>query len=166
MWGLPWSEHNQARFMALKEILRNGSYDVVVLQEVWFKQHYDIIKDTLPYVSPFTEPMNDVLCSIFGAAQIPFECSGLMILSQHPVEEFSYKPYSVRGKLIFDGQFAVRKGLGVARIRWNGIKIDVTTSHFATYTLTEAENFFTRKVQARETVGMLEDSLSDFKESE
>ena len=45
-----------------------------------------------------SEPMNDVLCSVFGAAQLPVECSGLVILSQHPVEEFSYKPYSVRGK--------------------------------------------------------------------
>ena len=40
--------------------------------------------------------MNDVLCSVFGAAQLPVECSGLVILSQHPVEEFSYMPYSVR----------------------------------------------------------------------
>ena len=49
--------------------------------------------------------------------------------------------------------------------RWNGIKIDVTTSHFATYTNAEMENVFTRKVQARETVGFLEDSSSDLKVS-
>ena len=48
---------------------------------------------------------------------------------------------------------------------WNGIKIDVTTSHFATYTHAEMENVFTRKVQARETVGFLEDSISDLKVS-
>ena len=110
--------------------------------------------------------MNSVLCSILGAAELPIECSGLVILSQHPVEEFSYRPYSVRGKLIFDGQFAVRKGLGIARVRWNGVTIDVSTSHLATYTLNEAENFFARKVQARETIGFLEDSLSDLKVSE
>ena len=34
----------QERFTALAEILREGSYDVVVVQEVWFQQHYDIIK--------------------------------------------------------------------------------------------------------------------------
>ena len=165
MWGLPWSEYNQERFTALAEILRDGSYDVVVLQEVWFQNHYDIIKDALPYVSPF-RTMNDFFCSIFGAARLPIECSGLVILSRHPVEEFSYKPYSVRGKLIFDAQFAVRKGLGVARIRWNGVTIDVSTSHLATYTFTEVENLWTRKVQARETIGILEDSLADLKESE
>ena len=49
--------------------------------------------------------------------------------------------------------------------RWNGIKIDVTTSHFATYTNAEMENVFTRKVQARETVRFLEDSSSDLKVS-
>ena len=40
----------QERFTALANILSNGSYDVVVLQEVWFKEQYDIIKDTM---SPF-----------------------------------------------------------------------------------------------------------------
>ena len=43
----------QGRFTALAGILRSGSYDVVVLQEVWLKQQYDIIADTMPYVSPF-----------------------------------------------------------------------------------------------------------------
>ena len=43
----------QERFTALADILQSQSYDVVVLQEVWFQRHYDIIKDTMPYVSPF-----------------------------------------------------------------------------------------------------------------
>ena len=39
--------------------------------------------------------MNDKLCLKFPDLPGP-ECSGLMILSQHPVEEFAYIPYSVR----------------------------------------------------------------------
>ena len=42
--------------------------------------------------------MNDKLCLKFPDLPGP-ECSGLMILSQHPVEEFAYIPYSVRGNL-------------------------------------------------------------------
>ena len=45
----------QERFTALADILRSESYDVVVLQEVFFQRHYDIIKDTMPYVSPFRD---------------------------------------------------------------------------------------------------------------
>ena len=41
-------------------------------------------------------------------------------------------------------------------LRWNGIMIDVTTSHLTTYTFNEVENVLTRKVQARETVEILE----------
>ena len=43
----------QERFTALADILSSGSYDVVVLQEVWLEQYYNIIKDAMPYVSPF-----------------------------------------------------------------------------------------------------------------
>ena len=42
--------------------------------------------------------MNDKLCLKFPDLPGP-ECSGLMILSQHPVEEFAYIPYSVRRNL-------------------------------------------------------------------
>ena len=49
-----------------------------------------------------SEPMNDVRCIIFGGTvHLPVECSDLVILSQHPVEEFSYKPFSVRRNLYF-----------------------------------------------------------------
>ena len=42
--------------------------------------------------------------------------------------------------------------------------IDVTTSHLTTYTFNEVENVLTRKVQARETVEILEDRVfSDLK---
>ena len=41
--------------------------------------------------------------------------------------------------------------------------IDVTTSHLTTYTFNEVENVLTRKVQARETVEILEESSSDLK---
>ena len=44
--------------------------------------------------------MNDVRCLFFGGTvHLPVECSGLVILSQHPVEEFSFMPYSVRRNL-------------------------------------------------------------------
>ena len=162
MWGLPTAEYNQERFTALAEILRDGSYDFVLLQEVWFRKEYDIIKDTLPYVSPFNMGSN-LLCSIFGTAQIPLECSGLVILSQHPIEQLWFEPYSARGMLIIDGNFAARKGLAVARISWNDLRIDVSTSHFTSYTLNEKENLWTRTIQARETIELLQDSAADVK---
>ena len=168
MWGLPTSPNNQERFTALAEILTDSTYDVVLLQEVWLRDEYDIIKDALPYVSPFNMVFPDnigknLLCSIFGAARIPLECSGLVILSQHPIEQLWFEPYSARGMLIYDGNFAALKGLGVARISWNGMTIDVSTSHFTSYTFNEKENLWTRTIQARETIEFLRNSAADIK---
>ena len=162
MWGLKWplAMHQRERFRALSGILRQSSYDVVLLQEVWYRYQYDIIKDTLPYVSPFR-----TLNGCNGIFPIPLECSGLVILSRHPVKKVWYKPYSVRGRLIVDGQFAVRKGLGIARIWWNGMDVDVSTSHLSTYTMSAMENLHERMVQTKETIDILRRSRADVKES-
>ena len=162
MWGLKWplAMHQRERFKALSKILRRSNYDVVLLQEVWYRYQYDIIKDSFPYVSPF-RTMNG--CS--GIFPFPIECSGLVILSRHPVKKFWYKSYSVRGRLIIDGQLAVRKGLGIARIWWNGMNVDVSTSHLSTYTMSAMENLHERMVQTMETVEILRKSSADVKES-
>ena len=162
MWGLKWplAMHQRERFRALSGILRQSSYDVVLLQEVWYRYQYDIIKDTFPYVSPFR-----TLNGCNGIFPIPLECSGLVILSRHPVKKVWYKPYSVRGRLIMDGQFAVRKGLGIARIWWNGMDVDVSTSHLSTYTMSAMENLHERMVQTKETIDILRKSRADVKES-
>ena len=162
MWGLKWplAMHQRERFKALSEILGRSNYDVVLLQEVWYRYQYDIIKGTFPYVSPF-RTMNG--CS--GIFPFPIECSGLVILSRHPVKKFWYKSYSVRGWLIIDGQFAVRKGLGIARIWWNGMTVDVSTSHLSTYTMSAMENLHERMVQTMETVDILRKSSADIKGS-
>ena len=64
-----------------------------------------------------------------------------------------------------DGQFAVRKGLGIARIWWNGMDVDVSTSHLSTYTMSAMENLHERMVQTKETIDILRKSRADVKES-
>ena len=162
MWGLKWplAMHQRERFQALSSILKQSSYDVVLLQEVWYRYQYNLIKDTFSYVSPFST-MNG--CS--GIFPFPIECSGLVILSRHPVKKFWYKPFSVRGWLLFDGQFAVRKGLGMARILWNGLEVDVSTSHLSTYSMSAMENLRERMIQTTEMIDILKKSRADIKES-
>ena len=82
-------------------LLSGMKFNWKIISSEFYYQSSDVYISTskkLTIESGSSEPMNDVLCSVFGVAQLPVECSGLVILSQHPVEEFSYKPYSVRGK--------------------------------------------------------------------
>ena len=142
------------------KIFGRNSIRLLTVQEVWFQYLYDIlttpqVRHVFPHVSPFKK-MNDVKCAAFGATRLlPIECSGLVVLSRLPVQKFWYRPYSVRGKLLFDGQFAVRKGLGGATILWENLVLDVTTSHLTTYTFSEQENIWKRAIQAQETVDIL-----------
>ena len=55
MWGLNWplGLDQEPRFRALRQILTRGDYDVVLLQEVWFRWQYDILHGAMPFASRF-----------------------------------------------------------------------------------------------------------------
>ena len=54
-------------------------------QEVWFRKDYEIIRKATPYMSYF-ESFNT--CSGYF---LPIECSGLVILSRHPIESVEFR---------------------------------------------------------------------------
>lgn len=161
-WGLswPWSKDRTYRFRALREIIASSDYDIILLQEVWFRQDYDIIRASVPYVT-FFESFNKGCSGYF----LPIECSGLMILSRHPIETVEFRPFSYRGSFWnFDGEVFVSKGVGRARIHWMGLKVDVFTSHFVSYTRDpNSDNSHYRFTQAMETVRYIEQSSADIK---
>ena len=55
MWGLNWplGLDQEPRFHALRQILARGDFDVVLLQEVWFRWQYDILRTAMPFASHF-----------------------------------------------------------------------------------------------------------------
>ena len=161
MWGLklPLAMDRRERFVALRNHLRRNYYDVVLLQEVWDRASYDILRQSKLYITPF-KAFNG--CS--GRLPLPLECSGLVILSRHPIKKHWYKEFSVRGNVIPpdpQGQLFVRKGLAVARIWWNGLNVDVFTSHLVSYMMSDRENRNIRKTQAKEAVDFIRKSSAD-----
>ena len=88
-WGLNWpfSQDKWYRVRALRNIIALGDYDVILLQEVWFRHDYDIIRSAVPYASYF-ESFNQ--CSGYF---LPMECSGLVILSRHKIEHVEFLPF-------------------------------------------------------------------------
>ncbi len=89
-WGLnwPWSQDRTHRYHALREIIALSNYDVILLQEVWYRSDYDTIRGALPFITYF-ESFN-AGCSGFW---LPWGCSGLTILSRHPILGVEFRPF-------------------------------------------------------------------------
>lgn len=157
-WGLgwPWGSDKEVRIRALREELLRGKYDIVLLQEIWYREDYNIIASAMPYISHY-ESIN-LGCTSF---LLPLGCSGLTILSRHPITEVRLVPFTHRGSFWrFDGEIFVRKGVGVARILWEGKTVDVFTTHLVSYTKAE-DNRLTRYLQAMETISLIARSDAD-----
>lgn len=127
-------------------IAAGGDNKDLVNQELWYKEDYAIISSAMPFATPY-ESINSG-CSSFI---LPFGCSGLAVLSKHPIIEvggnnpsqlvlrsISFQvrlvPFTHRGNFWkFDGEIFVRKGVGIARILWYEKTIDVFTTHLVSY---------------------------------
>jgi len=157
-WGLgwPWGSDKEVRIRALREELLRGKYDIVLLQEIWYREDYNIIASAMPFISHY-ESIN-LGCTSF---LLPLGCSGLTILSRHPITEVRLVPFTHRGSFWrFDGEIFVRKGVGMARIQWEGRTVDVFTTHLVSYTKAE-DNRLTRYLQAMETISLIARSDAD-----
>jgi len=158
-WGLgwPWGSDKDVRIQALREELLRGNYDIVLLQELWYKEDYAIVSSAMPYATPY-ESINSGCTSFL----LPIGCSGLAVLSKFPIIEAKLVPFTHRGNFWrFDGEIFVRKGVGVARILWNEKTIDVFTTHMVSYLSKASDNKITRYLQAMETVSLIKLSDAD-----
>jgi len=158
LWGLGWplGEDKDLRVLALREELLAGDYDIVLLQELWYRADYDLLRQTMPYVSQY-----DSINSGCSSFILPLGCSGLTVLSKYPIVDVRLIPFTSRGNFWrFDGEIFVRKGLGVARILYDDITIDVFTTHLVSYTKAD-DNKLVRYMQAMETVRLIAQSDAD-----
>lgn len=144
----------------MQRVLAHSDYDVILLQEVWDKQAHEHLVTALNYSTYF---------GIFNSGcygyLLPLGCSGLSILSKHKLESVNFTPFSVRGSFwSFDGEIFVQKGLGQARIHWNGLKVDLFTTHLVSYTDNpNRDNNLVRYMQTLETVARIDRSDADVK---
>ena len=161
-WGLSWpfSEDRETRFRALREVIAHSEYDVILLQEVWFRSDHELLRTALPYSTYF-----GIFNSGCSGYFLPLGCSGLTILSRHPFEGVEFTPFKLRGSFwSFDGEIFVHKGLGRARIDVNGIKIDLFTTHLVSYTVSpNSKNRRVRYMQSLETVKYIAQTDADVK---
>lgn len=95
---------------------------------------------------------------------MPIECSGLVIMSRHPIQYTQFQPFTKRGYLLnFDGEIFARKGLASARILFHDLTVDVFTSHLASYRDDPKTNGVVRRLQTLETATAILHSDADVK---
>ena len=163
-WGLGWpiSPDRQARFLALRDVIAKSDYDVILLQEVWYRSDHKLLRTARPY-STYFGSFNSGCSGVI----LPLGCSGLTILSRHPLSSVEFTPFKVRGKFLkLDGEVLVQKGVGRARILWgpDEIAIDLFTTHMVSYTSNpDRENNQIRFMQMLETVNLIKKSDADVK---
>ena len=162
-WGLSWpfSKDREARFRALRQVLSQSTYDVILLQELWFRDDHKLLTSaSLPYATYFGT-FNSGCSGYF----LPLGCSGLTILSRHPFVDLEFTPFKLRGSFwSFDGEIFVQKGLARARIYLEGINIDFFTTHLVSYTTNpNRENRRVRYTQTSEMVKYMAKTNADVK---
>jgi len=163
-WGLGWpiSSDRQARFRALREVIAHSDYDVILLQEVWYRSDHDLLRTALPYSTYF-----GIFNSGCSGYLLPLGCSGLTILSRHPFVSVEFTPFNERGNFwSFDGEIVVQKGLGRARILYgpDNLAIDLFTTHLVSYTNNpNRDNNRIRYIQTLETVRLIDKTDADIK---
>ena len=96
-WGLGWpiSSDHKARFRALREVLAHSEYDVILLQEVWYRRDHELLRSAIPHSTYF-----GIFNSGCSGYLLPLGCSGLTILSRHPLQEVEFTPFKVSFKIM------------------------------------------------------------------
>ena len=124
-WGLKFvSKLKKQRFKAIAEYLsQSGSgYDVVFLQEVWCREHYEVLKEKLcnskdlyPYSHYFSN-------GVIG--------SGTCIFSKFRLLQANYHEFSINGypTKFWHGDWFASKGIGVCQIRFSSKRLDKSNS--------------------------------------
>ena len=141
------------RFQGICDHLKNTRPDVVFLQEVWYQKDYNFLKQCLDG-SGYQFSDFDPTCGHNPMSQL--KCSGLVTLSQFPLEKEFWVPLrkgndygSLTNIRLYLEYALVRKAL-FHNIKVNGVSIDIVNTHLIPYYGHETENRILRRKQAKD----------------
>ncbi|CAH1798548.1 unnamed protein product [Owenia fusiformis] len=135
-------DYRNKRIMAIGDELAKGEYDIVMLQEIWTQADYVILSNKVASVFPHHHYFHS---GMFG--------SGLCVFSKSPIIEIFTMRYSINGYAhkIHHGDWFGNKAVGLAKIEYKGLKINLYITHaLAEYNIENDEYIAQRMVQAYE----------------
>ncbi|KAJ8945085.1 hypothetical protein NQ318_005265 [Aromia moschata] len=143
-WGLAVvSKNRKERIQAIAEILAVSQYDVVCLQEVWTDYDYNLIRNKVAGVLPFSHYFYS---GVTG--------SGVCILSRHPIQETFFHQWSVNGYIhkLHHGDWFGGKGVGLCKFTVKDFNINVYSAHLHAEYDRECDEYQTHRIlQAYDT---------------
>jgi len=161
-WGIPHtfgSQDKEERMEKIGQLLAEGDYDIVLLEELWMRPDHQTIKGKLGPDLYMTEYDDLNMCQ---GTIWPWGCSGLAIISRFPLLEKNFTQFKQQGPfshMFSDGEYFSGKGVGRVSVSPKpGITIDV----FVTHTISEDNNYEIREKQADELLELVENSKADF----
>lgn len=167
-WGMPASlgaEDKSLRMKAIGKLIQKQEFDVYLLEELWMRPDHATIKSFVPEGYQMTEVMelnNRHQMTNCDGTVGPDGCSGLAIVSRYPLKQIEFLGYSYHGdflKVLTDGEYLARKGVGRVRIEPH---TNMTVDVFVTHTCASDYNAYYREHQVKELVKFVEKSDADF----
>ena len=121
-WGLYGvSKFRRERMQAIGTYLKDSEFDIVLLQEVWCDEDFELIRAMIAHVYPH--------CHFFDQGIIG---SGTCIFTKYPLRNANFHEFSMNGYPIkfWHGDWFAAKGLGVCQLEINGFDVTVYVSHY------------------------------------
>ncbi|KAK3782718.1 hypothetical protein RRG08_037717 [Elysia crispata] len=123
-WGLPFPvicKNRQERIYAIGEYLHKSSFDIIVLEEIWVKSDFHMLREKLKKKLPFSH--------YFYSGAIG---SGICVFSKFLITETMYYCFHLNGHphKIFHGDWFGGKGVGMCSLLIDGLDINLYCTHF------------------------------------
>lgn len=121
-WGLYFvSKDRRRRLAKIAEYLSSHqSYSFVFLQEIWITADYDFLVSELSSVFSYSKRFT---AGVIG--------SGLCVFSKVPILHILFIPFAANGYFykFWHGDWFSGKGVGVCRVLFKGLTLDLLTTH-------------------------------------
>jgi len=135
VWGSPSSfgvEDKSLRMSAIGEwIAKDSDHDVYLLNDLWMRPDHMNISAALPSSYTMTK-VNDFADSNCDGVLAPEFCSGLAIISKHPIKNMQFLSFTDHGDLFWDYEYFLRRGAGMVTLELSpGHTVDVVVTSLA-----------------------------------
>ncbi|XP_034952401.1 putative neutral sphingomyelinase [Chelonus insularis] len=120
-WGIPYVSRNRVqRMRAIADQLLSGDYDIVCFQEVWSAKDYELIKNQILNILPYSHYFYS---GVLG--------SGICLFTKFPIQDVIFHKWSLNGYAhkIHHGDWFGGKGVGLCRLKVNDANINVYVAH-------------------------------------
>ena len=121
-WGLYGvSKLRRQRMKAIGKYLAESDFDIVLLEEVWTREDFELLKIMCSNVYPFSHFFDH---GIIG--------SGTCIFTKYRLKNANFHEFAMNGYPVkfWHGDWFAAKGLGVCQIEVNGFEVTVFVSHY------------------------------------